>query len=170
MCCGRVGCESIFHYCKLERKGAELYLILNRMLLYFWLTKMHHEVAGTLVALLKCCVFRRLIMMCYSWCWTSNPRRPRRDGAGRGGAGRVGKLGSNVVFVKTSQDIIFHFILSFVFLPIFTWHFVGLKNSRWRPLRVVETLGGRFSFYFAAQKFSLTSLVTPRRLFKTTVK
>ena len=165
----KVGCESIFHYCKLERKGAELYLILNRMLLYFWLTKMHHEVAGTLVALLKCCVFRRLIIMCYSWCWTSNPRRPKR-GVGWGGAGRVGKLGSNVVFVKTSQDIIFHFILSFVFLPIFTWHFVELKNSSWRPLRLVETLGGRFSCYFAAQKFSLTSLVTLRRLFETKVK
>ena len=32
-----------------KRKGAELYLIVNRMLQYFWLTKMHHEVSGTLV-------------------------------------------------------------------------------------------------------------------------
>ena len=29
-------------------------------------------------------------------------------------------LGTNVVFVNTSQDVIFHFSLFFVFLPIFT--------------------------------------------------
>ena len=50
---------------------------------------------------------------------------PRGGGGGRGVSE---SLRSNVVFVKTSQDIIFHFILSFVFLPIFTWHFVGLEK------------------------------------------
>ena len=56
-------------------------------------------------------------------------------------------LRTNVVFLKHISG--FHFVISVFFLvfpPIFTWHFVALKNSRWRPLRVVETLGGRFRF------------------------
>ena len=60
---------------------------------------------------------------------------------------------------------------SLLFLPpIFVCYFVGLEYSSWCPLRLVETLGGRFSFYFAAQKFSLYCLVTPQRLFNTKVK
>ena len=56
-------------------------------------------------------------------------------------------LGTNVVFLKHISG--FHFVISFFFLvfpPIFTLQFVALKNSSWRPLRVVETLVGRFRF------------------------
>ena len=64
----------------------------------------------------------------------------------------------------------FHFSFQFVSPPIFTCYFVVLEYSSWCPLRLVEMLGGRFLFYFAAQKFSLSRLVTPRRLFNTKVK
>ena len=56
-------------------------------------------------------------------------------------------LGTNVFFLKHISG--FQFVISVFFLvfpPIFTWHFVALKNSSWRRLHVVETLGGRFRF------------------------
>ena len=49
------------------------------MLWYFWLTKMHHGIAETLVALLKICVFWRMIMRT-SEC--SIPRNPPGGGGG----------------------------------------------------------------------------------------
>ena len=55
-------------------------------------------------------------------------------------------LETNIVFVNRSQDFIFHLSLSFVFPPMFALHFAALKYGSWRPLRVVETLGGRFLF------------------------
>lgn len=42
-------------------------------------------------------------------------------------------LGANTVFKNSFQDFIFHFSLSFVFSPIFMWHFVALKYSSQRP-------------------------------------
>ena len=73
-------------------------------------------------------------------------------------------------FCKHISGFPFSFQTSFVSLPIFTCYFVALEYSSWCPLHLVETLGGRFSFYFAAQKFSLSRLVTPHRLFNTKVK
>lgn len=79
-------------------------------------------------------------------------------------------LGTNVVFVNTSQNFIFHSSLSFVFPPFsrdISLHLnivAGALNVK------LETLGGRFLFHFAAQKVSLSCLVTPRRLFNTKVR
>ena len=77
------------------------------MLWNFWWTKMHHEIAETLVALLKICVFWRMIMRTSEW---PIPRSPRGGEC----------LGTNVVFMSAAQDSVFHFSRSFVFPPIFT--------------------------------------------------
>ena len=74
------------------------------MLWYFWLTKMHHEVTGTLVALVKSCVFWRMIMRPYECCilLTSNPKRAKGSGM----------FGNERYFFKTHLRISFcHFIL-----------------------------------------------------------
>ena len=75
--------------------------------------------------------------MSAAYYWTSNPKRAKGSGM----------FGNERCFLKHISG--FHFVISFFFLvfpPIFTWQFVALKNSSWRPLRVVETLGGRFRF------------------------
>ena len=77
------------------------------MLWYFWLTKMHHEIAETLVALLKICVLWRMIM-----------RTSECPSLGVPGGAEC--LGTNVVFMNATQVSIFHFSRSFVFPPIFT--------------------------------------------------
>ena len=79
-------------------------------------------------------------------------------------------LGAKVVFVNISQNFIFHSSLSFVFPPFsrdISLHFKIVAGALDVKL---ETLGGRFSFHFAAQKFSLSRLVTSRRRFNTKVR
>ena len=68
ICLGRSGCERISYHCKLEGNDVGLYLIENRMLCRFWLTKMHHEVATTLVELIKSSVFWRITMRTFDCC------------------------------------------------------------------------------------------------------
>ena len=81
-----------------------------------------------------------------TWCWTFNPRCPM--------GGRM--FGNEHCFGKHISG--FKFSLSFVFPPIFTWNFLAY-------LSVVKTLSIRLWFYFVAQKFLLSRLITPCRLF-----